>query len=253
MYRRGRGRRIDCSLIASTDEMIEKVARSHARFNVNMARIAGLMKLVMSDEGQFKPTGFMKYEGVSADILRLIVVFLHAAVEDLVRSQLPDNKSFSFQSGRDIDKAIHRAGFDSSSLKPLYPPLTAMAKRRNRIVHEADLTGFHHSCRTMGRGGHVANHTMEFRCARFLLSDDCQCSTNQPIAAHPTIRRHRASVTLRGASIVSLEFIFWSVYYIRSKSGGRHASYGAHPGRPQLLLQTLRSPLWADVFATFRQ
>ena len=119
--------------------MIEKIVRSHTRFNVNMARIGGLMKLAMSGEGQFKPTGFMRYEGVSADIFRLIVVFLHAAVEDLVRSQLPGNKKFSFQSGPDIDKAFKRAGFDSSSLKPLYRPLTAMAKRRNRIVHEADL------------------------------------------------------------------------------------------------------------------
>jgi hypothetical protein len=119
--------------------MIEKVVRSHRRFNVNMARIGGLMKLAMSGEGQFKPTGFMQYEGVSADIFRLIVVFLHAAVEDLVRSQLPRNKNFSFQSGSDIDKVLKHAGFDSSSLKPLYRPLTAMAKRRNRIVHEADL------------------------------------------------------------------------------------------------------------------
>jgi hypothetical protein len=119
--------------------MTDKIIRSHTRFNLNMARIAGLMKLAMSGEGQFKPIGFMKYEGVSADIFRLIIVFLHAAVEDLVRSQLPGNKQFSFQSGSDIDKALKKAGFDSSSLKPLYPPLTTMAKRRNRIVHEADL------------------------------------------------------------------------------------------------------------------
>ena len=117
--------------------MIEKVIRSHTRFNVNMARIGGLMKLAMSGEGEFKPTGFMQYEGVAADIFRLIVVFLHATVEDLVRSQLPGNKNFSYQSGPDIDKALKRAGFDPSSLKPLYRPLTAMAKRRNRIVHEA--------------------------------------------------------------------------------------------------------------------
>jgi hypothetical protein len=119
--------------------MIEKVVLSHTRFKVNMARITGLIKLVMPGEGQFKPTSLMQYEGVSADIFRLIVVFLHATVEDLVRSQLPGNKKFSFQSGSDIDKAIRHAGFDASSLEPLYGPLTAMAKRRNRIVHEADL------------------------------------------------------------------------------------------------------------------
>src|SRR6516225_5684178 len=60
------------------EKMFEKIVRSHRRFNVNMARIGGLMKLVTSDEGQFKSTAFMHYEGVSADILRLIVVFLHA-------------------------------------------------------------------------------------------------------------------------------------------------------------------------------
>jgi hypothetical protein len=119
-------------------KMFEKIVRSHRRFNGNMARIGGLMKLVMSDEGQFKSTAFMHYGGVSADILRLIVVFLHATVEDLIRSQLPGNKKFSFQSGPDIDKALKHAGLDSSSLKPLYRPLTAMAKRRTRIVHEAD-------------------------------------------------------------------------------------------------------------------
>jgi hypothetical protein len=125
--------------VPGVEKMIEKIVRSQTRFNVNMARIGGLMKLATSGEGQFKPTGFMQYEGVSADIFRLIVVFLHAAVEDLVRSQLPGNKNFSFQSGPDIDKVLNHAGLDSSSLKPLYRPLTAMAKRRNRIVHEADL------------------------------------------------------------------------------------------------------------------
>jgi hypothetical protein len=120
-------------------KMFEKIVRSKKRFEVNMARVGGLMNLVMSDEGQFKSTAFMHFEGVGADILRLIIVFLHAAVEDLIRSQLPRNKKFSFQSGDDIDKVFKRAGFDSSSLKPLYRPLTTMAKRRTKIVHYADL------------------------------------------------------------------------------------------------------------------
>ena len=117
--------------------MIDKVFHSHIRFNVNMARIAGLMSLALSGDRQ--PNSFMQYEGVKADIFRFIVVFLHATVEDLVRTQLPHNRSFSFQSGTDIDKALKHAGFDSSSLRPFYRPLTAMARRRNRIVHEADL------------------------------------------------------------------------------------------------------------------
>jgi hypothetical protein len=99
--------------------MFDKVFHSHTRFNVNMARIAGLMSLALSGDRQ----SFMQYGDVSADIFRFIVVFLHATAEDLVRSQLPGNTTFSFGSGRDIDKAFKRAGFDSSPLKPLYPPL----------------------------------------------------------------------------------------------------------------------------------
>src|SRR5258706_15573310 len=49
------------------EKMIEKVVRSHTRFNVNMARIGGLMRLAMSGEGQFKSTGFMQYEGGQYD------------------------------------------------------------------------------------------------------------------------------------------------------------------------------------------
>ena len=79
-----------------------------------MARVAGLMKLATSSDGELRLTGFMTYEGVGADIFRLIVVFLHATVEYLVRSQLPAKRQFSFQSGTDIDKALRRAGFDSS-------------------------------------------------------------------------------------------------------------------------------------------
>jgi hypothetical protein len=100
--------------------MIDKVFHSHTRFNVNSVRIAGLMDLALS--GVRLPNSFTQYGGVSADIFRFIVVFLHATVEDLVRTQLPNNKKFSFQSGADIDKALKHAGFDSTSLKPLYRP-----------------------------------------------------------------------------------------------------------------------------------
>ena len=40
----------------------------------------------------------------------------------------------------DLDKVLKVSGIDPKPFKPLYPPLTAMAKRRNRIVHEADLS-----------------------------------------------------------------------------------------------------------------
>ena len=49
----------------------------------------------MSDNiEQLKPTGFGQYEGVAADLLRFVVVFLHAAFEDIARSLIhqPKNK-----------------------------------------------------------------------------------------------------------------------------------------------------------------
>jgi hypothetical protein len=118
---------------------VDKALLAHKRYSINMKRIAGLMSLAVSNEGQFKSAGFMKYEGVSADLYRMIVVFLHATTEDLVRSQLQPSAKFTFSSGNDIDKALRKAGFDPDPLKALYPPLTMMARRRIAIVHQADL------------------------------------------------------------------------------------------------------------------
>ena len=67
---------------------VDKALLSHTRFVVNMNRVTRLMELALSNEGQFKRTGFMTYDGISADLFRMIVVFLHATVEDLVRNQL---------------------------------------------------------------------------------------------------------------------------------------------------------------------
>lgn len=106
-----------------------------------MGRINGLVKLVFTDLDQLRPTGPFQSEGIRADILRAIVVFLHATFEDVLRSQVPKpNKSLSFYSRSDIEKALKESGIDSKPFQPLYPPLTQMAKRRKRIVHEADLT-----------------------------------------------------------------------------------------------------------------
>ena len=111
-----------------------------ARFHLNMSRINSLVKLLCSDFDQVKPTGLFKSSGTRADILRAIVVFLHATFEDVLRSQLPKpNKNLSFYSHTDIDKALKLSGIDAKPFKPLYPPLTQMAKRRKRIVHQADL------------------------------------------------------------------------------------------------------------------
>jgi hypothetical protein len=96
--------------------------------------------LVSSNES-LKPVALFHSEGARAEILRSVVVFLHATVEDFLRSRLPKpNKSLSFYSSADLDKALKRSGIDATPLKPLYPPLTALAKRKNRIVHDADLS-----------------------------------------------------------------------------------------------------------------
>ena len=112
-----------------------------ARFTLNMERIHGLVKLICSDIALLKPTGLWRSEGQRADILRAIVVFLHATFEDVLRSRSgPKEKKLTFYSGADINKALQQWRLDPTPFKSLYPPLTQMAKRRKRIVHEADLS-----------------------------------------------------------------------------------------------------------------
>jgi hypothetical protein len=113
--------------------------RAHKRFLSNMQRVERLMRLVTSGEGQFKPVGFWTYDGVAADVYRMIVVFLHAATEDLIRSFLPRKPKFQFSSANDIFNALKRAGHDSSRLQEIKRPLDELAKRRIRIVHYGDL------------------------------------------------------------------------------------------------------------------
>ena len=111
-----------------------------ARFILNMGRINGLVRLINSGIDQLKPKGLAQSDGPRADILRAIVVFLHATFEDVLRSRAPPSKGpLNFHSGTDIDRALKNWGLNPKPFKVLYPPLTQMAKRRHRIVHEADL------------------------------------------------------------------------------------------------------------------
>jgi hypothetical protein len=107
-----------------------------------MGRINGLVKLIHLNVDELRPPGlFEQSDGVRGDILRAIVVFLHATFEDVLRSYIPKpNKSYSFYSRTDIDKALERCDIDPKPFKSLYAPLTQMAKRRKRIVHDADLS-----------------------------------------------------------------------------------------------------------------
>jgi hypothetical protein len=57
-----------------------------ARFQLNMGRINGLVKLVYSDIDPLRATGPFQSDGARADILRTIVVFLHATFEDVLRT-----------------------------------------------------------------------------------------------------------------------------------------------------------------------
>ena len=111
------------------------------RFLLNMKRIHGLLRVTRLDYDELKRSEVFKSEGVRADILRSAVVFLHAAFEDVVRSRIPwrkQGKNWTFYSGSDIDKALRLAGIDARPFRPLYPTPTQLAKRRKRIVHNAD-------------------------------------------------------------------------------------------------------------------
>jgi hypothetical protein len=112
---------------------------SEDRFRLNMSRITGMVQHLSSSDS-LKPIQLFGYsEGVRADILRSIVVFLHATFEVVLRGHLPrPNRSLSFYSSSDLDKALRLSKIDAIPFRDLYPPLTEMAKRRKRIVHEAD-------------------------------------------------------------------------------------------------------------------
>lgn len=56
------------------------------RFRLNMDRIHGLIKLSFSDIAPLRGTEPFQTDGLRADILRTIVVFLHATFEDILRT-----------------------------------------------------------------------------------------------------------------------------------------------------------------------
>lgn len=120
--------------------MTAKADLLETRFTLNMSRITGLVQLLFSNDA-LKPTIlFGSSSGVRADILRSVVVFLHATFEVALQSHIPEHKpSKGRYSGIDFDKALKDSGIEPTPFRSLYPLLTEMAKRRKRIVHEADL------------------------------------------------------------------------------------------------------------------
>src|ERR1700693_564234 len=83
-----------------------RTAIIEVRFLLNMGRINRLLHLLYSNEA-LKPTGIFRSEGPRADILRSIVVFLHATFEVVLRSHVPrPDKRLCFYSTIDLDRAI---------------------------------------------------------------------------------------------------------------------------------------------------
>lgn len=123
-----------------TDTMTAKTDLLETRFHLNMSRISGLVALLASHDALKSTTVFGSSGLARADILRSIVVFLHATFEVALRGHLSNpSRSLSFYSRTDLEKALKFSGIDATPFRFLYPPLTQMAKRRKRIVHEADL------------------------------------------------------------------------------------------------------------------
>ena len=110
------------------------------RFLANVAKISAIVTHLNSETSGLNQIKFGENHPVRADILRAVVVFLHATFEDIIRSQFPNpNKKFTFYSNSDITRALVHINLDPALFSSLFPPLTQMAKRRNRIVHYADL------------------------------------------------------------------------------------------------------------------
>src|SRR4051812_35148605 len=77
-----------------------------ARFLLNVERINGLVNVLFSSEA-LQSTAPFRSEGVRADILRSIVVFLHATFEAILRSCVSSpSKRLSVYSASDLNKVL---------------------------------------------------------------------------------------------------------------------------------------------------
>jgi hypothetical protein len=109
------------------------------RFIMNMKRVRDITHLIHSGIPGLNQTAIFQSEGVRADLLRSLVVFLHAAIEDVIRSHLPKRGKFSFSSSSDIKKALASIGIETAQFDDVLPALNQLARRRIQIVHFADL------------------------------------------------------------------------------------------------------------------
>ena len=101
-----------------------------------MSRIKMVVDAAMAGS---ETTWLLEYTGSQGELRRAIVVFLHATFEVALRGLSNARKEFTFSGKSDLDKALKRSGVDPTQFAHLYPPVIQMARRRNRIVHRADL------------------------------------------------------------------------------------------------------------------
>ena len=109
--------------------MTAKATLLQTLFRLNLSRIDGLVQLLYSHEPLKPTTAFGNSRGARADILRAIVVFLHATFEVALRSHIPKPSHrlrFCFYSRADLDKVLKLSGLDATAFRFFYPPLTQM-------------------------------------------------------------------------------------------------------------------------------
>src|SRR6266700_3394914 len=94
--------------------MTAKADILETRFLLNMNSISGLVQLLSSHEALKPTTVFGSSSGARADILRSIVVFLHATFEVALRSHVPKpGCKLTFSARTDLDKALKLNGIDA--------------------------------------------------------------------------------------------------------------------------------------------
>jgi hypothetical protein len=98
--------------------MTSKVDLLETRFRLNMNRISGLVQLISSHDALKPTTLFGISSGARADILRSIVVFLHATFEVALRGHnLRHSRSWSFSARADLEKALKYSGIDATPFR----------------------------------------------------------------------------------------------------------------------------------------
>jgi hypothetical protein len=109
------------------------------RFYINMRRVGAVIGLIHSGNAT------IVNDGLRGDLGRVLVVFLHATFEDVLRTAARQRvvgrklKRNTFGAWGDVTKVLHQMGLDLTPFKSFCPALRQLMMRRHSIVHEADL------------------------------------------------------------------------------------------------------------------